>query len=166
MDEQEIKSLVEEMDTASSAAEEAVWSKLRPLGKDVLPYLLEFFPRAKKWQSRRAIVFHAINHARTSEDAFKLGLAAIKDKSTMVRYRGCCVLANSLREDAIPHLIELLDHKDSKTVEDARAAIDAIKNQNHQLFYDRTHSGKIVWSVNDENEPHRLFGWINKLFKK
>jgi hypothetical protein len=37
-------------------------------------------------------------------------------------------------------------HADRRTVEDARAAIDAIKSENHNFFKDRDHSGKILWS--------------------
>ena len=165
MSEVEIKLLVSQMDTADSTVEEATWEKLRPLRECVVPYLLEFFPNAKKWQGRRTIVYHALKYARTSEAAFQLGIVAIKDKATMVRYRGCCVLAYSLRKDAIPHLTELLKHEDKKSVEDARAAIDAIKNQNHHYFRDRDHTGKIVWNVNGENENSHQESWLNKILK-
>jgi hypothetical protein len=54
--------------------------------------------------------------------------------------------AYSLRADALPILLSLLKHADRRTVEDARAAIDAIKSKNHNFFKDRDHSGKILWS--------------------
>jgi hypothetical protein len=41
----------------------------------------------------------------------------------------------------------LLGHSDAKTVEDAKAAIDAIQNGNHHNFVDRGHSGRIFWEV-------------------
>jgi hypothetical protein len=39
----------------------------------------------------------------------------------------------------------LLKHADRRTVEDANAAIDAIKSKNHYFFKDRDHSGKVRW---------------------
>lgn len=37
------------------------------------------------------------------------------------------------------------------TAEDAAAAIDAIERQNHHLFVDRDHSGRVRWSVNPDD---------------
>jgi len=56
-----------------------------------------------------------------------------------------------LRADGIPHLKELLKHSDAKTVEDAAAAIDAIKSKNHHYFGERSHSGMSFWTVNPED---------------
>jgi hypothetical protein len=68
-------------------------------------------------------VFHAIRFARVSEAAYSLGLKALADKSYMVRYRACMVLAYSLRTDAIPALTLLLHHADARTREDAAHAL-------------------------------------------
>jgi len=151
MDEQQIHSLVVELDTTKSLDEETAWCKLKPLGVDVVRYLAAFYPMAKKWQGRASVVFHSIRYARVSEAAFELGLEALSDKATMVRYRACGLCAYSLRKDAIPALQLLLSHEDSKTAEDAAAAIDAIKHQNHHYFVDRTHSGRSFWVVNDSD---------------
>src|SRR6266852_4989156 len=104
MKEDEICSLVARLDTKNNADREAVWQELRPLGEGVLPYFAEFFPKAKRLEARRDIAFHSIRYARTNEIAFRIGLLAIADKSSIVRYRGCCVLAYSLRQDALSHL--------------------------------------------------------------
>jgi len=127
--------------------------QLRPLGAAVVPYLAEFYPNAKMLEGRRAILYHAIRHSRTTEAAFQLGVAGLSDRASIVRYRGCCVLAYSLRHDAIPHLEVLLAHKDRKTAEDARAAIDAIKRNNHHYFVDRDHTGQMFWEVNEGDTP-------------
>jgi len=148
MDENQIKELVRQLDTRQSAQEESAWERLRPLGASVVPYLAALYPEMKL-EGRRSAVFHAIRHARTTEAAFQLGLAALNDRASIVRYRACCILAYSLRADAIPHLEKLRSHKDQKTVEDAMAAIDAIKCQNHHYFVDRGHSGRQFWSVNE-----------------
>jgi len=144
----EIRRLVGEI-AADSPAAEAAWQSLRGLGPAVAPYLLEAYPAARRWQARTALVFHAIGHARVSEQAFALGLKALQDKSYMVRYRACMVLAYSLRPDAIPALTALLQHPDSRTREDADRALDAIRSRNHHYFIDRQHSGRSFWVVND-----------------
>jgi hypothetical protein len=149
MDEAQIKMFVRQLDTSDRVVEESAWTQLRPLGATVVPYLAEFYPKAKKLESRRAIVFHAIKHARTSEAAFQLGVATLNDRASIVRYRACGVLAYSLRRDALSHLQALVGHKDKKTSDDARAAIDAIKHNNHHYFVDREHTGKMFWEVNN-----------------
>jgi HEAT repeat protein len=148
MDDNEIRSLVTAFDTRDNAARDAVWQQLREFGERALPFFAELFPRAKRQEVRRDIAFHCIRYARTNEAAFRIGLAAIVDRSTLVRYRGCCILAYSLRLDAIPLLQKLLSHLDARTVADARAAIDAIENGNHHYFVDREHSGRVFWKVN------------------
>lgn len=151
MDGPQIRHALEMFDTVSSSAHEAAWALLRPLGVDVVPLLAEYFVRTKKAQGRVALVFHAIRFARESEAAFELGLLALNDKATLVRYRACGLCAYSLRKEAIPYLERLLRHTDVKTVEDARAAIDAIRRKNHHYFIDRSHSNSTFWEVNPED---------------
>jgi len=147
MDDDQIRTLVARFDTNDNSVRNEAWQQLRELDERVVPFFEDFFGHAKKLAARRDIAFHCIRYARTSEAAFRVGLLAIGDKSTIVRYRGCCVLAYSLRRDALAALTGLLDHSDAKTVEDAKAAIDAIRNQNHHYFVDRGHSGQMFWEV-------------------
>lgn len=151
MDDPRIRHALEMFDTASTNAHEAAWALLRPLGVDVVPILAEYFPRMKKAQGRVALVFHATRFSRESQAAFELGLLALNDKATLVRYRACGLCAYSLRKDAIPSLERLLAHADAKTVDDARAAIDAIRRKNHHYFIDRSHSNSTFWEVNPED---------------
>jgi hypothetical protein len=144
----EIRKLVKALDISNSKQAEGAWLQLKPLGEAVVPYLAEYYPLARKWQCRVALVFHSIRYARTSETAFQLGITALNDRATLVRYRACGLLAYSLRKEAIPYLKSLLKHKDSKTVEDAAAAINAIQKQNHHYFVDRNNTGKVFWEVN------------------
>jgi integrase len=150
MDEAEIRRRVAALDTADPAEARRAWEELRALGVAVVPHLAEFFPRARKWQGRAALVFHAIRHARDSDHAFRLGLMALRDKSHMVRFRGCGLLAYALRKDALPALQELLGHSDRRTVEDATAAIDAIRSRNHNFFVDRGHTGRLTWTMSED----------------
>ncbi|MCE9545112.1 MAG: hypothetical protein K8T25_06295 [Planctomycetia bacterium] len=153
MVETQIRALVRQLDTKDRAVEEAAWAQLRPLGAAVVPYLAEFYSNAKKLEGRRAILFYAIKHARTTEAAFQLGVAGLGDRASVVRYRACGLLAYSLRHDALSYLEALLTHQDRKTAEDARAAIDAIKCNNHHYFVDREHTGQMFWEVNDGDTP-------------
>jgi hypothetical protein len=148
MDESLIRQTVKRLDTANTLEMEAAWELLRPLGDSVVPFLIEFYPHARKAQGRVALVFHLIRYARVSEDAFNLGITALDDKATLVRYRACGLCAYSLRKDALPHLEKLRNHVDIRTAEDARAAIDAIRKQNHHYFVDRNHSDSSFWEVN------------------
>jgi hypothetical protein len=152
MEQTSIRELVAVVAAASGDAE-AAWQKLKPLGSDVVPFLAEAFPRTRIWQGRVALVFHCIPHARTSPAAFDLGLLALQDKSYMVRYRACGLLAYSLQTRAIPELRKLLEHADHRSVEDATAAIDSIENRNHHFFVDRSHSGRSFWEVNPGDRP-------------
>jgi hypothetical protein len=147
----DIQRLVAALDTRKTSDEEAAWSKLKSYGSNVVPYLAAFYPRAKTWQGRASLVFHSTRYARESDSAFQLGLAALTDRSTVVRYRACGLCAYSLRTDALLALRALLGHKDSRTVQDASAAIDSIEQQNHHLFVDRTHSGRSFWIVNESD---------------
>jgi hypothetical protein len=151
MEEREIRHLIAALDTDEAGKAEKAWALLRPLGPAILPYFLEAFPKTKKWKGRVSLVFHSIRYGRSHPEAFELGVKALTDKSTLVRYRACGVLAYSLRKDALPHLEGLLGHPDKKTAEDAKAAIDAIRNKNHHYFIDRDHTGKVFWQVNEED---------------
>ena len=143
----EIRSRVARLDTRHAGDAEAAWAELRPLQEAVVPYLLEEYRRATRRELRVVLVFHAIRFARTSEAAITLGLAGLKDRVGLVRYRACGVLAYSLRHETLPELRGLLSHNDQRTVADARVAIDAIEHQNHHLFVDRGHTGRVKWDV-------------------
>jgi hypothetical protein len=149
----EIRAAVQRLNSRTVAAEEQAWSELRGLGEAVVPYLREAYPTFKRWQGRVSLVFHSIRYGRVSEDAFQLGLAALHDRATVVRYRACGLLAYSLREDALSRLNQMLRHDDAKTAADAKAAITAISKRNHHLFVDRDGSGRSFWVVNEEDRP-------------
>lgn len=135
------------MDTTNSQKSDLIWGKIKFFGENIAPYFLKAYPSFTTWQGRRDVVFHSIKFSRNRSEAFALGLLALKDKATLVRYRACGLLAYSLNKAALPYLQALLTHKDKKTIEDAKAAIDAIKYENHNYFIDRNHSGKVCWKI-------------------
>jgi len=149
----EIREHVGQLDTALVRREQEAWDRLRDVGVAVVPYLAEAYRSFRKWQGRASLVFHCIRYARQSDDAFRLGLAALSDKSAQVRYRACGLLAYSQRTDAIARLRPLLEHAEARTVGDAKAAIDAIARRNHHYFVDRDHTGRSFWQVNEGDGP-------------
>jgi hypothetical protein len=149
----EIREQVRLLDTASAREESEAWERLRGLGAEVVPYLAEAYPTFRNAKGRTSLVFHCIRHARASDEAFRLGILALSDRATLVRYRACGLLAYSQRSEAVPHLRALLGHADSRTVEDAQAAIDAITSKNHHYFVDRGHTGRSFWQVHEGDGP-------------
>jgi hypothetical protein len=164
----EIRRLVSILATTRSDPEaEQAWDLLRPLGVDVVPYLAAAYPTTTRYQGRVALVFHSIRYARVSAAAFDLGVMALEDRATLVRYRACGLLAYSLRRDAVPALRKITTHLDVRTAEDARAAIRAIEARNHHLFVSRNGSGFTRWVVNpeDEHEPPPVDG-VGRLLRR
>jgi len=155
----EIPRLVQRFDTSLAAERRAAWALAKvQIAKDpvrVLSAMLDAFPTFRTWQGRTWLLFYAVRYAQTIEHAFQLGVLGCQDRSTRVRYRGCGLLAYSLREDALQHLKPLLAHQDKRTSNDAAAAIDAIESRNHHYFLDRRHSGRVFWIVNQDDKPSR-----------
>ena len=111
-------------------------------------------PGLSEPEIRRRVSEIAGQTARDGEAAFRLGLRALGDRSYMVRYRACMVLAYSLRPAAFPALEALRSHADARTREDAERAIDAFVHRNHHYFVDRDHSGQ-TRRVVDESDGAR-----------
>jgi len=155
VDEHRIRELLQQFDTTRFTEIEAAWEELRELGGAVVPFLREAYPDVRRWQGRAALVYYSIPFARISREAFQLGLAALSDRATVVRYRACMLLAYSLNSEAIPALEQLLSHADPKTVADARAALDAIRHQNHHYFVDRDHTRRMRWEL-APSDPEEL----------
>lgn len=144
---------------------------LRALGPAVVPALAAAYETTGKWQGRAALVVAAMFHARESDAAVALGVRALGDRATVVRYRACGLLAYAGRRDTLPALRALLAHPDAATVADAKAAIVAIETGNHHRFVDRAGVGGIDWQVNegDPPAPHPVAGggsWWDRLRRR
>jgi hypothetical protein len=137
----EINELLDQLDGSGSAQEFAAVKQLRELN-NFPRLLLDRYKSSKNWKARSSCVYHAIRYAKNNNDAFQIGLAAINDRSKIVRYRAFMLLAYSLNKKALADLQKVLDTSNDETTKgDALAAIDAIRNQNHHYFVDRDHSG-------------------------
>lgn len=146
MRDQRIETLAKAFSTSRRSEIDAAWAFADSMGKDLLALLAEAFPRIRKSEGRASVMRYVGRFSRESEVAFRMGTVAVQDRAYAVRHYGCALLAYSLRRDALPVLVSALRHPDRRTVEDARAAIDAIKQKNHNFFQDRSHSGKVLWS--------------------
>lgn len=146
MEDQRVGRLIQAFSTSRRPEIDAAWIVADSMGEDLLPLLAEAFSRIGRSEGRASVMRYVGRFARYSEVAYKMGAVAAQDRAYAVRHYGCALLAYSLRVDALPILISLLKHSDRRTVEDARAAIDAIKSKNHNFFKDRNHSGKVFWS--------------------
>lgn len=149
----EITALLRRFDTADEADRRQAWEQL-PAGRQKLPLLREAFATTRRMEARISMVYEATFFARVSDDALQLGVAGCRDRSKYVRDRACGVLAYSLRRDALPVLRPLLRADDQITREAAEAAVDAIKHQNHNLYWDRGGPrGQTKWVVNRGDDP-------------
>jgi HEAT repeat protein len=70
-----------------------------------------------------------MKYAKTNEDAYQVGIIALRDKAKTVRHQACLLLSAAQKKDAIEHLEELLSDEASR--DDAVAAIDVLLNVNH-----------------------------------
>ncbi|WP_127560482.1 hypothetical protein [Saccharospirillum alexandrii] len=144
-----VSSLLDELDGSGSENEMNATNELRKLGNQLPKMLLEKYREARKWQVRSSCVYHSIRYTRSSAEAVQLGLEALYDKSHVVRYRACMLLACSLEINALASLKKAEKSTlHEETLLDINAAIDAIENENSNYFVDREHSGKMILRVN------------------
>ncbi|MBI1371137.1 MAG: hypothetical protein GC159_00005 [Phycisphaera sp.] len=118
----------------------------------LVPGMIEAFPHIRSAAGRNAILFWLVRFARKYPDVVELAKIALNDRAHLPRMQACAILAYSLRDDVVVYLEPLLKHRDCKTRDNAAAAIDAIKHQNHHYWFDREHTGKFFWTVNRDDE--------------
>jgi hypothetical protein len=153
-EERRAREVLRRFDTADVATRDDAWKEL-PSGRLALPFLREAFPQTRRMEARITMVYEATFFARVSEDAFQLGVLGCRDRSKYVRDRACGVLAYSLRKDALPILRPLLRADDEVTRQAAEGAVDAIKHQNHHLYWDQGGPrGQTFWVVNRGDDPY------------
>ena len=143
----EVRRLVAAYELRSSYGSEPHFDAIRALGAEVVPYFLEAYPGAGRWQQRASFLYASIRHARTCPAAVELAVLALGDRSSEVRYRACMLLAVSLDRAALPSLRDARIDTDDETRGHIDATIDAIEHGNPDWFVDRDHSGKIHLNV-------------------
>jgi hypothetical protein len=148
-----LQALIDRLDSKSAFQQEEAWLVIRPHGAALMHGFKNAYARFRKSEGRVALVFYATSFARVSEDAFALGVAALNDRSKIVRNRACGLLAYSLRADALGPLHDAARDSDESVRQSAKAATTAIKARNHHLFVDRICSGTTFWVVNPGDDP-------------
>jgi hypothetical protein len=145
MHSERIKTLIQAFNVSKRSEIDAAWALADSMDVDLPVLLAEAFHQIRRSEGRASILRYLGKFSRTNEAVFQVGLTATQDRSWGVRHYACAMLAYSLRTAALPALSLLLKHSDRRTVEDAKAAIDAIKNRNHNFFHDRNHTGRVNW---------------------
>ncbi|UTM59104.1 hypothetical protein L4174_020540 [Photobacterium sp. CCB-ST2H9] len=145
MDRVEIEEYLKLLDGRGSDNEFSVVKELSCLGMEFPKLLLEKYRGSKKWGERASCLYHASKYVVSSPHAFELGIEALGDKSKVVRYRACLLLAMAQKSEAIKPLGALITNSESS--DDAKAAIDAIEHKNHHYIADRDHSGMATLNV-------------------
>ena len=150
----EVRAAILALDGKSAWGEvETAREALVPLGRNIFPIALELFPTLRSYKARTSLVYTAVKFALVEEDAVRLGVLALEDRSSIVIHRACMLLAVSRQRDVIPALEKLLGHKSSEVQNDAHAAIIAIEQQNPNLFLDRNQTGKVTLNVGGLIQP-------------
>ena len=116
-------------------------------GEQLPTLLLSRYNLTKNWAARASLIMRALKYSRTSEDAVKLALDALSDKSKIVRYRACMFLAVAQRAGLLKVLTSKVDGYPSSSREDHLAAIDAFEARNQHYFIDRDHSRRTFLDV-------------------
>jgi len=148
LENEELVYLLSVVDGSGSDTEIEAIKKLGLHANNVPNLFYKKYRLASKAKERGACVHYSTRYARDDQIAFELGLIALSDRSRHVRHLACLLLAWSLRADALPELRKLERfHSDDETLEDIRAAIDAIENQNSDYFVDRDHSGMVSLNI-------------------
>jgi len=144
----DVERLLDKLDGSGSDEEWSAVVKLRSLLGDSMPdRLLALYHQQTKAAARSSYVYHSVRYARKNDAAVTLALLAVRDKSKVVRYRACMLLACSQRKALLSTLRELLPNVAADTKADLLAAIDAIESQKQDYFVDRDHSGLTTLTV-------------------
>lgn len=149
MDRIEIEECLKLLDGRGSDKEFSAVNKLSGLGMEFPELLLKKYRNSKKWGERASCLYHASKYAVSSPHAYELGIEALSDKSKVVRYRACLLLAIAQKSEALRPLEALIINPESS--DDAKAAIDAIEQKNHHYFADRDHSGMVTLDVEQQH---------------
>ena len=137
----EIESILASFDSLRGSALEDARERLVGFGEAILPAAIHWYPRLRRAESRRAVVYTAMKFGRTSGAAVQLGIDALDDRSNKVRHFACMLLAWSRKRHALPALEARVRKGDPDG--DATAAIEAIRERNSDLFVDRRRTGRI-----------------------
>ncbi len=129
MRDNEAKRILAFLEGRTPKNQQAAIEALEARGADVPNLLLQKYRVSRRWSDRATCVDHCSRYASESADAIALGIAALDDRSRLVRQKACFLLARSRNAQAIEHLRRLLSNPASAA--DAQAAIDTLANLDH-----------------------------------
>lgn len=115
------------LDGRSPGGEHQAIKKMEELGVDIPNLLARRYKISRRWSDRALCISHCIEHSKTSDIAYELGILALQDRSRTVRRAACRLLTAAQKHEAIEQLEKLLADEASK--DDAEAAISALTKQ-------------------------------------
>jgi len=144
--------LLQQLDGKGSEKERAAVHELRDsLGTAFPDKMLSHYRISRIKGIRASCLFYCFPNARTSNAAKELAMLALRDKSKVVRYRACQLLAYSQDRNLLGRIEQLRNSIDAESRPDLDAVLDAISNQNQHFFKDREHSGRIFMELDHDN---------------
>jgi hypothetical protein len=132
-------------ESLSAAYAHSLWSSIEP--RQLIPALAEALPLMRRAWGRAQVLSSLVPYARLSREAVDLAILALADRSYLVRQEACAVLAYSLDPSALKPLEAAAASADPRTLQDAQAAISAIRGRDHNLYADRAGNGNTFWQV-------------------
>jgi len=126
MNNEEVHEYIAFLDGRSPTGMHEGIEKLEALGVDIPNLMMKRYKISRRWADRTSCVHHCMKYAKTNEDAYQLGIIALRDKSKTVRHQACMLLSTAQKKEAIEHLEELSSDLTSR--DDALAAIEVLSN--------------------------------------
>jgi hypothetical protein len=143
-----VEKILQQLDGKGSDKERAAIHELRDsLGTAFPDQMLSHYRNSRLKSIRASCLFYCFPNARTSNAAKELAMLALRDKSKVVRYRACQLLAYSQDRNLLGRIEQVRNSFDAESRPDLEAALDAISNQNQNFFKDREHSGSIFMEL-------------------
>lgn len=142
--------VLDQIDGTRSETDRAAIKRLKSLalGAELPTYLRQKYHKETKKNARMACLLLSLQYARDSEEAYKLGIDALDDRYKDVVGLAGCLLAISLRKEALPVLSRFAEEAKVEECKDyALRAIDAIEHQNSHYYLDVEHTGKAFLRV-------------------
>ena len=121
MDDEQLHKHLASLEGRSQKRVGLVLAHLEASGVDIPGLLTKRYAISRRWADRALCVSECIRYAKTNDDAWRLGIDALGDRSRSVRRIACSLLAKARRPEAIGHLEKLLS--DEELESDAQAAI-------------------------------------------
>ncbi|MBF9032843.1 hypothetical protein HKCCE2091_01215 [Rhodobacterales bacterium HKCCE2091] len=142
------------LDGPKGSALEDAREALIPFGRAIVPHVADGMARFRRAEARAALLYTVIKFAQVEPLAVTAAIAALDDRSSLVRSTACALLAFSLDTGALDalHTRAAVEPRDNVRA-DIAAAIAAITERQPDLWVDRNRTGQVHWHVGGAVHP-------------